>query len=99
MNEQELITALKFGKLHIDCVSMEAVQNKSDAPAKYTGKGYVYQDDDGVVSFKLYVDAVENAVIAHPGMGSGWVSKAVRMAVSTATRLALAVLTTERKAA
>src|SRR5271166_1942028 len=38
-------------------------------------------------------------VIAHPGMGSGWVSKAVRMAVSTATRLALAVLTTERKAA
>jgi len=38
-------------------------------------------------------------VIAHPGVGSGLVSKAARMASSTAERLAFAVLTTERKAA
>ena len=40
-----------------------------------------------------------NIVIAHPGVGSGWVSSAVRRAPRTAVRLAFAVLTTERKAA
>ena len=40
-----------------------------------------------------------DAVIAHPGMDTGWVSSAVRMARMTAVWLAFAVLTTERNAA
>lgn len=40
---------------------MELTQNAVDEhPKKFTGPGYVYQDDEGIISFKLYVREFQN---------------------------------------
>jgi len=60
MSEKDLIMALKQGCLNIDCVTMELVQNSQENPVKYIGRGYIKQDENGVLNFKIYTNEVEN---------------------------------------
>jgi hypothetical protein len=60
MGEKDLIVALKQGRLNIDCVRMELVQNSQHEPVKYIGGGYIKQDDNGVIIFKIYTKEIEN---------------------------------------
>ena len=60
MGEKDLIVALKQGRLNIDCVRMELVQNSQHKPVKYIGGGYIKQDDNGVIIFKIYTKEIEN---------------------------------------
>jgi hypothetical protein len=60
VRDEELIRALRQGTLHIDCVEMTLVQNASDAPVRFMGRGYLYQDGDAVICFKMYVNQSEN---------------------------------------
>jgi hypothetical protein len=55
LSDQNLIAALKDGCLHIDCAHMELSQNTESSPRIFIGKGYIYQDSQGIISFKLYV--------------------------------------------
>jgi hypothetical protein len=41
----------------IDCVDTTLTQNDTDKPVTYRGKGYLRQDADGVVCFRLYPPA------------------------------------------
>jgi hypothetical protein len=40
---------------------MELVQNDAADPITYVGRGYIYQDSEGILSFKLYTHEVRNA--------------------------------------
>jgi hypothetical protein len=61
LSDRDLITALKEGILHLDCVHMELSQNTEANPKGFIGKGYIYQDPEGIISFRLYVIEKQNA--------------------------------------
>ena len=60
MSDRDLVSALKENKLHIDCYRMVLIQNKADNPRTFIGSGYIDQDDEGVICFKLYVASTKN---------------------------------------
>jgi hypothetical protein len=61
MGLDELIATFRQLKLHIDCRDMVLVQEGSPAtPIRYRGKGYIRQEDDDTLSFRLYATAIEN---------------------------------------
>ncbi|QGZ55079.1 hypothetical protein [Paraburkholderia acidiphila] len=49
-----MIDAFRLGKLDLDCRRIALTQNK-EGGERYEGKGYIGQDADGVVVYKLYV--------------------------------------------
>jgi hypothetical protein len=61
LTDQELIAALKQGTVHIDCARIELVQNKISNRMRYVGPGYIYQQDDGILAFRMYVQDSQNA--------------------------------------
>lgn len=54
MTMDDRIAALKAGKLRLDCVEMELVQDGVDNPIHYRGKGYIEQTSDGGLTMKVY---------------------------------------------
>jgi hypothetical protein len=55
-----LISSLKAGTLQIDCVEMILAQNTALNPITYKGSGYVRQNENGKLTFKLYAIEVTN---------------------------------------
>src|SRR5665213_565074 len=64
MTIDEAAEALKANNLEIDCIEMSLTQEASASPIVYHGKGYIRQDKDGVLNFKIFVSKVENTNIA-----------------------------------
>jgi hypothetical protein len=61
MGLDELITTFRQRKLQIDCRDMVLVQEGTPAtPIRYRGKGYIRQEDDDTLSFRLYATQIEN---------------------------------------
>jgi hypothetical protein len=60
MNIDEAVAALKTNSLEIDCVEMKLTQEASTTPIVYEGKGYIRQNRDGVLNFKIYTAKVQN---------------------------------------
>jgi hypothetical protein len=56
---EEMVGALQQGKWEIDCVEMALAQNDIEQPMSFSGPGYLRQDEDGMVTFKVYPTAVE----------------------------------------
>ncbi|MGS1063509.1 hypothetical protein [Burkholderia glumae] len=54
MNIDEMIEVFRLGNLELDCKRIVLTQNK-EGGERYQGKGYIKQDADGVVVYKLYV--------------------------------------------
>jgi len=59
MNIYEMIEDFRLGKLELDCKRIVLTQNK-EGGERYEGKGYIKQDADGVVIFKLYATEHQN---------------------------------------
>ncbi|MBW0450521.1 hypothetical protein EN871_20295 [bacterium M00.F.Ca.ET.228.01.1.1] len=59
MNIDEMIEDFRLGKLELDCKRIVLTQNK-EGGERYVGKGYIKQDTDGVVVYKLYVNEHQN---------------------------------------
>ncbi len=60
MEIENAIDALKANSLEIDCVEMTLTQDASVKPIVYEGKGYIRQDKDGVLNFKIFVSNIQN---------------------------------------
>ena len=52
-NAAEPAQNLKARRLHIDCVEMELLRNVAANAERYTGSGYIDQDDAGVITFRI----------------------------------------------
>src|ERR1700693_1778675 len=50
----ELIDALKNNALHLDCSEMELTQEGTTTPEVLKGPGYIRQEPDGKLVFKLF---------------------------------------------
>jgi hypothetical protein len=50
----------KKNKFRFDCVEMKLVQDRSLQPIMYKGKGFIEQNENGELNFKLYVNEFEN---------------------------------------
>jgi hypothetical protein len=61
----KFIDDFRAGKFHVDAVDMELTQNRSDEPFHFKGKGFVEQDDDGALRFKIYVTETDVDKFAH----------------------------------
>ena len=59
-NADEAAQTLKVRRLHIDCAEMELVRNVTTNAERYTGSGYIDQDDAGMIIFRLYAATSEN---------------------------------------
>jgi hypothetical protein len=59
-NAAEAAQNLKARRLHIDCVEMELLRNVAANAERYTGSGYIDQDDAGVITFRMYAATTEN---------------------------------------
>jgi hypothetical protein len=44
----------------IDCTDMRLVQNDSEQPTTFNGRGFLRQVEGGTVSFRLYANVQEN---------------------------------------
>ncbi len=59
MNYEKVIDQFRTGDLEIDCRSMTLTQRVTGGEV-YKGKGYIRQDEDGALQFKLYVVSTED---------------------------------------
>lgn len=59
MKIDEMIEDFRLGKLELDCKRIVLTQNK-EGGERYEGKGYIKQDPDGVVIYKIYTTEHEN---------------------------------------
>jgi hypothetical protein len=60
-NLMKIIEDFQTRKLQIDLLKIELVQNRNDGNAiVYTGKGYIRQTDDDILTFRLYADEAKN---------------------------------------
>jgi hypothetical protein len=57
---EDRIADLKKGSLRFDCARLDLVQIGCHEPITFRGMGYVEQDTDGRLSFKLFSTEVEN---------------------------------------
>ncbi|MET4356425.1 hypothetical protein ABIC08_006388 [Bradyrhizobium sp. RT9b] len=65
MTLDKLIENFRQRKLQVDLLQMELTQNKEGSTAiVYTGKGYIRQTEDDVLTFKLYADEAKNTNMA-----------------------------------
>lgn len=60
MSTDDFIQALSSNKLRIDAIEMELVQDVAKKPHTFRGKGYVEQDPEGALQFKLYAAELDN---------------------------------------
>jgi hypothetical protein len=60
MSIDDYIAALKENRLQFDGATMELVQARNHEPVAYRGRGFVDQDKDGRLFFKLFVTEYEN---------------------------------------
>jgi hypothetical protein len=52
--EDELIEALRNGVLHLDCNDICVTQRTTEKPQVFRGPGFIRQEPDGKLSFKIY---------------------------------------------
>ncbi|MCW3605197.1 hypothetical protein [Burkholderia cenocepacia] len=60
MNIDKMIEDFRLGNIDIDCRRIVLAQDK-EGGERYEGKGYIRQNSDGVLVYKLYVAKHENA--------------------------------------
>lgn len=60
MTIDELVATFRQRRLQIDCRAMTLVQNTGDRPVSYRGKGYIRQNEDDTLTFKLYATETQN---------------------------------------
>jgi hypothetical protein len=54
MTIDELVATFRERQLQIDCGAMTLVQNATESPISYHGKGYIRETDDDKLTFRLY---------------------------------------------
>jgi hypothetical protein len=67
-NEIELF---RDGDLELDCSEMELVQDVAENPTLYRGPGYIRQDPEGQIRFKIYTSEARNPPPAGGGGRTG----------------------------
>lgn len=60
MGIYEHISDMKKNALIFDAVKMKLRQNTSSDPVSFHGKGFIAQDSDGSITFKIYTESMEN---------------------------------------
>src|SRR5215831_18027657 len=65
--DNRLLKPARQGELFLDCHEMELRQNHEDCPPCFRGPGYIKQDTEGRLEFKVFVRETEN--YSHPGAG------------------------------
>jgi hypothetical protein len=64
MISRKMIQALKELKLEFDCLELVLTQNKEANPISFSGKGYVRQTGEDLLTFKLYSNHTANTTIS-----------------------------------